>query len=166
MERVNYLTTEGTTAINYPINCLPAPISVTCGWKITIMKNNKLCFLLVFIAFGFLINAQTNFIAQHWYEAPESSKGDTIHFKTIPRVLGANDDPAYHWSDFTVNTNNTFDIAYWRWCPAGNYSYNGTWNNLTEGKIIFDFGEGKCKCEMQIISITATELKAIIKETN
>jgi hypothetical protein len=129
------------------------------------MKHNKLHFFLVFLVCGFIVSAQTSSITKHWYEAPENAKGDTISFKTTPHVLGANDDPAYHWSDFTVNTNNTFDIAYWRWCPTGNYAYNGTWSNPTPGKIIFDFGAGKCKCEMQIISVTATELKAILKET-
>lgn len=129
------------------------------------MKKNKLHFLLVFLAFGFFANAQTSPVTKHWYEAPESTKGDTICFKTTPHVLGANEDPAYHWSDFTVNTNNTFDIKYWRWCPAGNYAYDGTWSSPETGKVIFDFGTGKCKCEMQIISVTATELKAIIKET-
>lgn len=129
------------------------------------MKKNNLHFLLFFLVFGFLAKAQTNSITKRWYEAPESSKGDTICFKTTPHVLGANEDPAYHWSDFTVNTNNTFDIAYWRWCPTGNYTYNGTWSSPSVTKLIFDFGAGKCKCEMQIVSVTATELKAIIKET-
>lgn len=129
------------------------------------MKQNRLHFLLAFLLCGFLLNAQTSLITKQWYEAPESSKGDTISFKTIPHVLGATEDPAYHWSDFTINTNNTFDIKYWRWCPSGNYAYSGTWNEATTGKIIFDFGTGKCKCEMQIISVTATELKVILKET-
>ncbi|MBK7668120.1 MAG: hypothetical protein IPJ32_12750 [Sphingobacteriaceae bacterium] len=129
------------------------------------MKQNKIHFLLVFLVCGFLVNAQTSSIAKHWHEAPESSKGDTIVFKTTAHVLSANEDPAYHWSDFTVNANNTFDIAYWRWCPSGNYAYSGTWSSPTSGKMIFDFGVGKCKCEMQIISTTPTELKAIIKET-
>lgn len=129
------------------------------------MKQYKLHLLLVFLAFGFLVNAQTNSITKRWYEAPESSKGDTICFKTTPHVLGANEDPAYHWSDFTLNANNSFDIQYWRWCPTGNYSYSGFWLTLPNTNVRLDFGAGKCKCEMQIISTTATELKAIIKET-
>jgi hypothetical protein len=130
------------------------------------MKTKKLHFLLVFLMCGFLVNAQTSSITQRWYEAPEGSKGDTIFFKTTPHVLDANDSPAYAWSDFTVNANNTFSIKYWRWCPSGNYAYAGTWTNPTTNTIIFDFGAGKCKCEMQIISVNATELKAIIKETS
>jgi hypothetical protein len=129
------------------------------------METKKLHFLLVFLMCGFLSFAQTSLITQRWYEAPENAKGDTITFKITPHVLGANDDPAYAWSDFTVNANNTFDVKYWRWCPSGNYAYAGTWNSPTTSKIIFDFGAGKCKCEMQIISVNATELKAIIKET-
>lgn len=129
------------------------------------MKNNKLHILLAFLVLGFFTKAQTSAITKRWYEAPESTKGDTISFKTTAHVLGANEDPAYHWSDITLNTNNTFDILYWRWCPGGNYAYNGAWSAPTTGKLIFDFGAGKCKCEMQIISVTPTELRAIIKET-
>jgi hypothetical protein len=129
------------------------------------MKSKKVHFLFVFLLCGFLASAQTSAITQRWYEAPENSKGDTICFKTTPHILGPNDDPAYHWSDFTINTNNTFDIKYWRWCPSGNYAYMGTWNSPSTNKIVFDFGSGKCQCEMQIVSVTTTELKAIIKET-
>lgn len=129
------------------------------------MKQNKLHFLLVFLMCGFFVSAQTSSITKRWYEAPENAKGDTIFFKTTPHVLSASDDPAYHWSDFTLNANNSFDIAYWRWCPSGNYSYGGAWLTLPSGNVRLDFGAGKCKCEMQIISTTATELKAIIKET-
>jgi len=128
------------------------------------MRQKKLILLFAFLVCGLFINAQTNSITKHWYEAPESSKGDTISFKTTPHVLGPNDDPAYHWSDFTLNTNNSFDIIYWRFCPSGNYSYSGTWLTLPSGNVRLDFGTGKSKCEMQIVSTTATELKAIIKE--
>ena len=157
--------TEGTRGINYRRNCPSEAIGVTCGWKTTIMEKKKLHFLLAFLVCGFFVSAQTSSIAKRWYEAPESSKGDTISFKTTPHVLGPNDDPAYHWSDFTLNTNNSFDIAYWRFCPSGNYSYNGAWLTLPNGNVRLDFGAGKSKCEIQIISTTATELKAIIKET-
>jgi hypothetical protein len=129
------------------------------------MKQNKIHFLLVFLVCGFLVNAQTSSIAKHWYEAPESSNGDTISFKTTAHVLSANEDPAYAWSEFTLNSNNSFDIKYWRWCPSGNYSYSGFWLTLPNTNVRLDFGTGKCKCEMQIISTTATELKAIVKET-
>lgn len=129
------------------------------------MKTKKLPFLLAFLVGGFFASAQTNLITQRWYEAPENSKGDTIFFKTTPHVLGAGEDPAYAWSDFTINANNTFDIKYWRWCPSGNYAYMGTWSSPAVNKIVFDFGSGKCKCDIQIISINTTELKAIIKET-
>lgn len=157
--------TERTTSNNYRANCPPDSLGVNCGRKTTIMKKKKLQFLLVFLVCGIFAGAQTNSIAKRWYEAPESSKGDTISFKTTPHVLSASDDPAYHWSDFTLNANNSFDIKYWRWCPAGNYSYSGFWLTLPSTNVRLDFGTGKCKCEMQIISITATELKAIIKET-
>lgn len=131
-----------------------------------IMKTGKLHFLLAFLMCSFFATAQTNLLLQRWYEAPESSKGDTVFFKTTPHVLGPNEDPAYAWSDFTMNTNNTFDIKYWRWCPNGNYAYMGTWSSPLANRIIFDFGPGKCKCDMQIVSVNATELKAIIKETS
>ena len=130
------------------------------------MKKKKVYFLMAFLVCGLFANAQTNSIAKHWYEAPESSKGDTISFKTTPHVLGATDDPAYHWSDFTLNSTNSFDIAYWRFCPSGNYTYGGNWLSLANGNVKMDFGTGKCKCELQIISVGATELKVIIKETS
>ena len=129
------------------------------------MEKKKLHFLLAFLVCGFIVSTQTSPIPKQWYEAPENSNGDTISFKTTPHVLAANEDPSYHWSDFTLNANNSFDIKYWRWCPTGNYSYSGFWLTLPSGNVRMDFGTGKCKCEMQIISTTATELKAIIKET-
>lgn len=156
---------EGIRGINYRRNWDAEAIDVTCVRKTTTMKKKTLQFLLVFLMCGFLISAQTSSITNRWYEAPESSKGDTIYFKTTPHVLGPNENPAYHWSDFTLNANNSFDIKYWRWCPAGNYSYSGFWLTLPNGNVRLDFGTGKCKCEMQIISVSSTELKAIIKET-
>lgn len=129
------------------------------------MEKKKLHFLLAFLVSGFFVTAQTSSITKRWYEAPENSKGDTICFKTTPHISGPNDDPAYHWSDFTLNANNSFDIKYWRFCPSGNYAYMGTWSGPASGKVILDFGAGKSKCEMQVISVNATELKAIIKET-
>lgn len=138
------------------------------------MKENNTYFLLVLLLSGFFTFAQTssskisqnNPVTGHWFEAPESSNGDTIVFKNTKHVFSANEDPAYAWSDFTIKPNNSFDIAYWRWCPSGNYAYSGMWLSLPSGNIRFDFGNGKCKCEMQIISVNQTELKAIIKETS
>lgn len=136
------------------------------------MKHNKLNFLLVFLAFSFLAKAQTNSsrvsqnqaIVNHWFEAPESSKGDTVVFKTTKHVLGPNDDPAYAWSEFVVKSNNTFSVEYWNFCRVGNLSNDGAWSMQSSGVILFDFGANKCKCEMQIISVLANELKAIVKE--
>lgn len=136
------------------------------------MKNNKLKFLLVFLAIGFLAKSQDNSlranqnqpIVNHWYEAPESSKGDTIVFKTTKHILGPNDDPAYAWSEFIVKNNNTFNVEYWNFCRVGNLSNDGTWSPQASNTILFDFGANKCKCEMRIITVSANELKAIIKE--
>ncbi len=137
------------------------------------MKKNNIVLIWIFLMCGLVANAQNNSAklvqnqsaVGHWYEAPESSSGNTIVFKTTKHVLGPNDDPAFAWSEFEIKANNTFDIKYWRWCPAGNYSYSGTWTNLNPGTIKMDFGTNKCKCELQIISVTPTELTATIKET-
>ncbi len=137
------------------------------------MKKKSAVLVLIFLVFGFMSNAQKNAAKTtqnlsavgHWFEAPESSSGNTIVFKTTKHILGPNDDPSFAWSEFDLKSNNTFDITYWRWCPSGNYSYNGIWSDLNAGKIKMDFGTNKCKCEMQIISVTATELTVTINET-
>lgn len=105
-------------------------------------------------------------ITKAWYEAPEGSRGDTVMFKTTKHVLGPNDDPAFAWSEFEMKKDNTFTINYWRWCPSGNYAYNGAWSELSLNLYLMDFGPQKSKCEMRVISISDNELKAIIKEKN
>ena len=129
--------------------------------------------MLIFLALGFVANAQKSSsktnqnisAAGHWFEAPESSSGNTIVFKTTKHILGPNDDPAFAWSEFEIKANSTFDIKYWRFCPNGNYAYDGTWTETQPGVFKLDFGTNKCKCEMQIISVTSTELTVTIKET-
>jgi hypothetical protein len=137
------------------------------------MKNFKTVILVVFCMTAFISKGQVNApktkqnqaVINHWYEAPESSSGNTIVFKNTKHVLGPNDDPAYAWSEFELKADNTFDIKYWRFCPSGNYAYNGTWTDLKNGSLKMDFGTNKCKCEMQIISVTKNELTVTIKET-
>src|ERR1044071_2372042 len=112
------------------------------------MKKVNSVFLLIFCFACFTTKAQNNAakalqnqaLINHWYEAPESSKGDTIVFKTTKHVLGPNDSPAYAWSDFEIKADNTFEIKYWRWCPTGNYAYNGTWSFINSSLVKMDFG--------------------------
>lgn len=104
-------------------------------------------------------------ILKMWYENPSLSKGDTTVFQSTKYVLGPNDDPAFAWSELELKANNAFDIKYWRWCPSGNYAYSGFWLTLPSSNVKLDFGKDKCKCEMQIISVSNTQLMVIIKET-
>jgi hypothetical protein len=155
------------------VSCPLKSINVNWESNYTIMKENKTLLALIFLMLCFIINAQNNnaksiqnpTIVNYWFEAPESSSGNTIVFKTSKHALGPNDNPAYAWSEFEIKADNTFDIKYWRFCPGGNYAYTGTWTSLKSGMIKMDFGMNKCKCELQIVSVTKNELTAIIKET-
>ena len=60
------------------------------------MKKKSAVLVLIFLVFGFIASAQKNSAKTtqnlsavgHWYEAPESSSGNTLVFKTSKHVLG------------------------------------------------------------------------------
>jgi hypothetical protein len=133
------------------------------------MRNSITIILITFGLAAYSQNSNTKTVSTNklfnsWYESPAGTHGDTILFKTIKHILGPNDDPAYAWSEFEMKSDNTFSINYWRWCPSGNYAYNGTWSETSKGNYLLDFGVQKCKCEVKLISVTSNELRAIIKE--
>ena len=99
-----------------------------------------------------------------WYEAPELVSGDTISFIPTKHVLTPTDNPAFEFGKITFQNSGDLNVEYWRWCANSNWMYNGVWTNPMVGIIKLDFGTGKCKNQLKIISLTPTLLKVIITE--
>jgi hypothetical protein len=102
-----------------------------------------------------------------WYESPHQSSNDTLCFTTTKYIINqAIDNPAFAFAIIDFKNTNAFAVEYWRWCPAANWAYEGSWTELEQDKFKFDFGAGKCKCEVKIISLTGNQLKVKITEVN
>lgn len=138
------------------------------------MKNLNYYFFFLVFAFAIstsksqttttLTQVQKNDLLTVWYQSPKESNGDTIVFRKEKYVLDYSvDDPAFAFALIKFTSSSHFEIEYWNWCHAAPSANSGSWN--TDNMLIkLDFGQGKCKNDLEVLLLNENILKVIIKE--